>query len=380
MAAAEPTRIIGAAETPYSRHPSAETTTTALLADAFVRALDVAGLRRSDVDGLGVASFTLGPDHAIDLAWRLGLSTRWLMDDPHGGVAGLNLLSHALRALDAGDAETIVLLAGDCFRDDDFAHLVANYNRATAEHLAPIPTGGPNAQFALLTQEHARRHGLTRADYGSVAVHQRRWAALNPLAVYRRPLSLDEYLAAPIVAEPLGRYDCVPVVSGADALVVTRRPVDARGVRIRAMTASFNNDGQRGDGLTTGLRSIAESLWDTCGYGPDAIDLISVYDDYPVMVLAQLADLGFAPDGDLQRLVRERIGPGTWPLNTSGGQLSCGQAGAAGGMHGLVEAVTQLLGRAGDRQVAARRAVVTGYGMVLYRYGACAAAAVLEAE
>ena len=110
------------------------------------------------------------------------------------------------------------------------------------------------------------------------------------------------------------------------------------------------------------------------------MDTVYVYDDYPAMALAQLADLGFAPDdGDLKALLR-RVGDRTLPVNTSGGQLSAGQAGCAGGMHGLVEAVTQLLGQAGERQVAgARLAVVTGYGMVLYRYGACANAVVLEA-
>ena len=97
------------------------------------------------------------------------------------------------------------------------------------------------------------------------------------------------------------------------------------------------------------------------------------------MAVAQLADLGFAPDGDLPALLRRRIEEQQLPVNTSGGQLSAGQAGAAGGMIGLVEAVVQLLGQAGDRQVEdARLAVVTGYGMVLYRYGAMANAVVLE--
>jgi acetyl-CoA acetyltransferase len=104
-----------------------------------------------------------------------------------------------------------------------------------------------------------------------------------------------------------------------------------------------------------------------------------VYDDYPVMVLVQLDELGFVVDGDFRRFLRERLEHDRWPLNPSGGQLSAGQAGAAGGMHGLVEAVEQLLGRAGGRQVAgARRAVVTGYGIVVYLYGACAAVAALE--
>ena len=97
------------------------------------------------------------------------------------------------------------------------------------------------------------------------------------------------------------------------------------------------------------------------------------------MVLVQLEDLGFADDGDIRGLIDERIVTRTLPVNTSGGQLSAGQAGAAGGMHGLVEVVAQLRGTAGARQIAgARVGVVSGYGMVAYRYGACANVAVLE--
>ena len=107
--------------------------------------------------------------------------------------------------------------------------------------------------------------------------------------------------------------------------------------------------------------------------------MFNIYDDYPVMVLVQLADLGLVPDGDLERFTRERVETRQLPLNTSGGQLSAGQAGAAGGMHGLVEAVRQLRGEAGERQVAgAATAVVTGYGAVVYRYGASSNAAVLR--
>jgi acetyl-CoA acetyltransferase len=219
--------------------------------------------------------------------------------------------------------------------------------------------------------------GLERTDYGRLVVAQRRWASLNPGAVYREPLTLDDYLAAPVVAEPLHRYDCVPVVSGANALVLTRA---TGGVAVRALRACHNHDGQEGDGLQTGLARIRDSLWEAAGIGPDEVDVISLYDDYPVMVLAQAEDVGLIPDGDLRRFTY-RIHDERAPLNTSGGQLSAGQAGAAGGMHGLVETVTQLRGRAGARQVErARHALVTGYGMVLYRYGACANAAVLEAR
>ena len=373
-----PALIVGAGETRYTRRPTRGT--LPLLATAVRLALADAGLRPSDVDGLGVASFTLAPDHAVDAAWRLALRLRWLMDDTSGGASALNMLQHARRAVEAGDAEVVVLVAGDAFRGDDFDRLTSSYNSATRDHLAPLPHGGPNALFALLTRRHMAANGLRREDYGAVAVAQRRWAALNPGAVYRAPLEMDEYLAAPLVADPLARYDCVPVVSGADAVVVAsaERARSRPAVAVRALAASYNRDQQEGDGLRTGLADVAGELWASAGTRPEEVDVVSLYDDYPAMVLAQLADLGFVPDGDLSRFARERILDGRLPLNTSGGQLSAGQAGAAGGMHGLVEVVRQLRGQAGERQVeGAASALVTGYGMVLYRYGACANAAVL---
>jgi len=376
MADSKTARIVAAAEVPYTRHPGPEVTTESLLGDAFVRVLASAGLERSSVDGLGVASFLLAPDRAIDLAWKLGVRPRWLMDDGNGGASGIQLLGHAVRAIEAGDATTIVLLSGDHFGPDSFRGLVENYNRVTHQYLAGIPTGGPNALFAMLTRRQMEAHGLERADYGRLVVAQRGWAGLNPGAVYRAPLTLDEYLGAPVVAEPLVRLDCVPVVSGADALVLAAA---GEGVTVRALRALHNPDGQEGDGLRTGIVEFADNLWADADAGPEDIDVVSVYDDYPAMVLAQLADLGFAADGDLAGFIRRKIEEQRLPLNTSGGQLAAGQAGAAGGMHGLVEAVTQLLGGAGERQVeGARLAVVTGYGMVLYRYGACANAVVLE--
>jgi acetyl-CoA acetyltransferase len=159
-----PAVIAGAAESPYTRHPDPATTTTeSLLADAFLRALESAGIDRAAVDGLGVTSFTLAPDHAIDLAWRLGVRVRWLMDDPNGGAAGINMLQHAVRAIEAGDAETIVLLAGDRLLREEFSALVDGYNRATQAYLAPLPIDGPNTHFALLTQRHMAATGLSRA-------------------------------------------------------------------------------------------------------------------------------------------------------------------------------------------------------------------------
>lgn len=383
--------IVGAAETPYTRHPRPGVTTSGLLVQAAREAVAAAGLRWSDVDGLGVSSFTLGPDHAVDLAWRAGLGPlRWLMEDTNGGASALNMLQHAELAIRSGQASTIVLVSGDRMDAAAFRMLVEHYNRATEEHLAPLPITGPNALFALLTQRQMTALGLSRRDYGHIATAQREWAGLNPGAVYRAPLSLEEYLDAPLVAPPLGRYDCVPPVSGADAIVLTAGPAGpagtgtgiggaGRAVRVLAVETTIGIDDQDADGLTTGLVQAAPRAWDRSGLGASDMDVFSVYDDYPAMALAQLIDLGAIAAGDAQRDLAERIGTRRLPVNTAGGQLSAGQAGAAAGMHGVVETYRQLAGIAGERQVEdARFGVVTGYGMVLYRYGACANVAVLE--
>jgi acetyl-CoA acetyltransferase len=185
------------------------------------------------------------------------------------------------------------------------------------------------------------------------------------------------------VAEPLCRFDCVPVVSGANAIVLsssTHRCAARSPVRIRALRASYNVDHQHGDGLVTGLAGVRDALWRDANLQPADMNLVSVYDDYPSMILAQLNDLGFADEQpNLHTFIHERIASRRLPVNTSGGQLSAGQAGAAAGMHGLVEAITQLRHEAGARQVDdARFAAVSGYGMVQYRYGMCANAVVLE--
>ncbi len=370
--------IADAIEVPYSRRPGEST--SQLLARAVQQLLRQAGVALRDVDGLAVASFTHGPDNAIDLAWRLGLTLDWCMDDRNGGASAINMLQHAMRAIEHGDANVVVLVSGDTFTPADFKALVDDYNATTRDYLKPLQHGGPNGVFALLTQRHAQQHGLAREDYAQLCLAQRTWAQRNPQAVYRSPLSLDEYLAAPMVADPLCRFDCVPVVNGANAILLTRadRAPGPATVAVRALRARYNPDHQAGDGLQTSLAQMAEGLWGMAHAGPDDMDLVSVYDDYPAMALIQLHDLGWVPDGDYRRTL-QRIARLELPVNTSGGQLSAGQAGAAGGMHGLVEAIVQLQGRAGERQVAsARLATVTGYGMVEYRYGMCANAVVLE--
>jgi len=371
--------IIGAAESPYTRHPPRDVRTPDVLVDAVRRVLDDSGLQAADIDGLGVCSFTLAPDHAVDLAWRLGLRLSWLMQDTNGGASAGSMVQHATRALESGDATNILLLAGDRMDGPAFTQLVNSYNRATEDHLAPLPMHGPNPLFAMLTCRQMEKHGLVAQDYGRLVIAQRQWASRNPGAVYRVPLTMAEYLEAPLVASPLRRYDCVPPVTGADAVVLSSEPRAAAPVaRIRAVAARYNVDDQAGDGLETGLNQAAPKLWQDAGIGPTDIGVASVYDDYPAMAVAQLIDVGLLDRSDVPASLNRLVDGDFVAVNTSGGQLSAGQAGSAGGMHGLVEVVQQLRERVGDRQVRARFGLVTGYGMVLYRYGACANAVVLE--
>jgi acetyl-CoA acetyltransferase len=136
----------------------------------------------------------------------------------------------------------------------------------------------------MLTLRQARKFGLQATDYGHLVITQRSWAARNPLAAYRTPLTMDEYLNAPMVAAPLRRFDCVPVVAGASALILSEKPhYGALGspVRVRALRTSFNYDHQDGDGLQTGIRGIAADLWSAADMSLSDIDLASAYDDYP---------------------------------------------------------------------------------------------------
>lgn len=376
MVAVSEALIVGTGEAPYTLHPPAGETTERYLLDAAQRALADAELEFGDVDGFGLASFTLAPDVAIDIAWKLGLRLRWITQDTTGGCCGVNMLQHALRAVEAGDARTVLLVAGDRILNREFIQIVDNYNKATRDHLAVLPADGPNTLFSFLTQRYMAKHGLGREDLGQIAVAQRAWAALNPGAVYRAPLTIEDYLDAPPVAPPLGRYDCPRVISGAHAIVVTSSPAPSqRGCRVRAIRSSMNADDQEGDGLRTGLAEVADELWQAAETRPEEVDVISLYDDYPVTVLIVAHDLGLAEDPrTFLAAIREGM-----PVNTSGGLLSAGQAGAGASLLGLCEVVGQLNGACGERQVdGAAIGLVSGYGMVLYGHGACANAAVLE--
>ncbi len=229
-------------------------------------------------------------------------------------------------AVETGAAETVLILGGDATGLAGYAKVAANYNTATQKHLSPLGHGGPNGVYALVASRQIKKYGLEKSDYGHIAVAQRQWAAKNPYAVYRTPLTMEEYLAAPLVADPLSRYDCVPVVAGAQAIIVARpdrAPKGRPGVRVRAHRAQLTTTTTR---RATGCRPASARSPRSCGRRPACGRTTStspaIYDDYPTMVLAQANDLGLIPGNDLARFCRVTIGEKRFPVNTWGGMLS----------------------------------------------------------
>src|SRR3954449_2959915 len=268
--------IVGVGQSAYTRHPEPDQSVHTFMRDAVVAALRDAEIDAGMIDGFAVASFSLAPDTAVDLAWRLGLSLNWLMQDTNGGSSAMNMLGHALRAVETGAASAVLVVGGDATGLAGYGKVAANFNTATRDHLAPLGHGGPNGVYALVTTRQMKAFGLQKSDYGHLAIAQREWAAKNPFAVYRTPMTMDEYLAAPMVADPLSRYDCVPVIAGAQAMVVAhpdRTPHGRAPVRVRAHRTSFNYDNQDGDGLQTGISTFADELWRTAGARPDDVDV-----------------------------------------------------------------------------------------------------------
>ncbi len=354
------------------------------IARALAELLNDTGLNKDDIDGLGISSFTLAPDTAVGLTQHLGMSLRWLDHVPMGGASGIVCLRRAARAVQSGDAEIVACIAGDTNHVDTFRRTLSTFSRFAQDAVYPYGSGGPNASFAFITDWWMREFGVQREDFGKLCVAQRRNAMDNPYALLRKPLDLDDYLGARMIAEPLRLFDCVMPCAGADGfLVTTPERAKALGLEsVRLLGAIERHNAFPDDPVQVrgGWEADRDELWEQSGVGPDDMDFFQAYDDYPVITLMQIEELGFCPSGEGAAFVREHefAYDGDCPLNTCGGQLSMGQAGAAGGFLGLVEAMRQLLRRPLGRQVAdARHGAVSGFGMINYDRGLCSAAAVL---
>jgi acetyl-CoA acetyltransferase len=354
------------------------------LARALAALLAETRLAKDDIDGLAVSSFTLAPDTAIGLTQHLGLTPRWLDHVPFGGASGVVALRRAARAVQAGDADVVACIGGDTNHVDSFRLTLASFSQFARDAVYPYGSGGPNASFAFLTAHYMRRFGATREDFGKLCVAQRANALEYPHALFKKPLTLEEYLAARPIAPPLHLFDCVMPCAGADAFLVMRveraRALGLAHARLLGAIERHNAFPDDPVQVRGGWALDRDELYAQAGVGPADVDFVETYDDYPVITALQLEDLGFCAKGEAAALIRAHTftHDGSLPLNTSGGQLSVGQAGAAGGFLGLVEAIRQLTGQAGGRAVRdARIGLVSGFGMINYDRGLGSGAAIL---
>ncbi|MBS9721827.1 thiolase family protein [Tianweitania sp. BSSL-BM11] len=342
------------------------------------------GIAHQNFDGFSLASFSTAPDTAIGLTQHFGLSPRFVDFIPMGGASGIVSIRHAARAVQAGDADIVACVAADTNHVNSFRHSLENFSRFSQDAVYPYGTGGPNVSFALIAANYMRKYGAARADFGKIAVAQRSNALKNPHALMKKPLSMEQYMNARAIAEPIHLFDCVMPCAGAEAFLVMREETArAEGLPYaRLLSAIERHHAFAQDAIQErgGWVQDIDELYAMAGVRPQQIDVLQTYDDYPVISMMQFEDLGFCRKGEGPDFVRQHdltIG-GSFPHNTSGGQLSAGQAGAAGGHLGIVEAVRQVTGRAEGTQVAnAKLALASGFGMINYDRGLASGAVIL---
>jgi acetyl-CoA acetyltransferase len=341
-------------------------------------------LRLGDIDGLAVSSFTVGPDTAVGLTQHFGLSPRWLDHIPFGGASGIVALRRAARAVQAGDADIVACVAGDTNHVDSFRKTLSTFSRFAQDAVYPYGSGGANASFALITKNYMNMYGVRREDFAKLCIAQRDNALSIPFAMMKKKLTLDEYMSARPIADPIHLFDCVMPCAGAEAFIVCREDTAASlgldAVRILSTIERHNAYPSDPIQIRGGWALDIDELWSMAGVAPDDMDLVETYDDYPVIVMMQLEDLGFCKKGEGAEFVRAQgfTTDGSFPHNTSGGQLSMGQAGAAGGFLGLTEAMRQLTDQPiGAKVENAKTALVSGFGMINYDRGLSSSAAVL---
>jgi len=363
--------IVGVGYTDFSRDSGR--TTLELALQAIQSAQEDAGLELGPVDGL--LSYHMGDSVPVaTVARALGLPQyRWHNDLAGGGSQCASILGDAAMAIEAGVAETIVIyraLNGRSGKRMGQIGLGAG-DDGEAQFLTPYGFRGPLNLFALVAQRYAAERGLTPEDMAALAVQQRAKAVVNPKALLRTPLTIDDYLASPIIASPLRKLDCCLETDGACALIVTSAE-SAKRLRHRSVLI---HAAVRGGGPGCGAMDkaganptrifshyVAPMIFAAAGMKRRDIELLQIYDAYSYLLLNQLEDFGYCGAAELGEIIRGgRLGQnGDLPTNLNGGLLS---EGYVHGLNNVVEAVEQLRGEAGQRQAPkATTALVTGFG------------------
>lgn len=366
--------IVGVGESPLGKTPGMDARD--LQRAAALAALEDAGLTLADVDGLlttpiRVANWAM-PVGMV--AQALGIRPGYLATLDVAGASGTAMVHHAAMAVATGQATTVLCVAGqnqltNVSRDATVAQL-ASVGWAHPEYEAPygplIPT-----LYALVAQRHMHEYGTTPEQMAEVAVAIRGHAALNPLAQMRAPITVADVLGSKLITTPLHLLDCAIVSDGAAAFVVSsRKDVRKKPVSILGQGYGFTHAyvGEHDAIATTGAVQSGRDAFRMAGVTPADIDVAELYDCFTITVIAELEDLGFCPKGEGGRFVeggRIRLG-GELPVTTHGGLLSAVHPGLAGGMFHVVEAVRQLRGECGERQVKdAELALAHGNGGII---------------
>ncbi len=349
-----------------------ELTGRALEATMVAEALADAGLTLDDVDGVCHAG------SSMQLAEYLGVHPRFTDSTMTGGSSFEVHAEHAAAAIAAGLCEVVVSVYASTPRSDrtkgrPFVRPNLAGPNPMMEWEAPYGLRMPMGPYALAADRHMATFGTTSEQLAQIAVSTRAWAALNPRARYRDPITIDDVLASPMQTSPLHLLDCCLVTDGAGAFVMTSaaRARDLAKPPVLVLGAGTCHDhamiSQMPDLTATPGAVSGPNAFAMAGIGPADVDVLMGYDSFTITALLHLEDLGFCAKGEGGAFVADgKTGPGgSLPMNTNGGGLSYTHPGMYG-MFLIVEAVRQLRGEAGDRQVSgAEIAVAHGSGMVL---------------
>lgn len=367
--------VVGVAELAPQRYTGDESLLS-LLSRVGADAIEDSGFARAEIDGLIVHPIGGLPGFVpATVAEFLGLAPTFAEIVDLGGATGAGMVWRAAAAIQAGMCSTCLCLTGTnrrrrTPRRDDAPHSEPRRPRSLqpsrdrspqAEFDYPYGMIGANVGYAMLATRYTHEYGLTDEQRAKVAVDQRRNANANPAAIFHdQTLTIEEVLASEMICEPLRMLEIVMPAAGAAALVVTSadRAADARQRPAWLLGAgesvTHSSIAQAPALDSTGIGIAARAAFAQAGIKPSDVGLASLYDCYTIMVLLTLEAAGFCGPGEAGAFVESHdlTFQGDFPVNTHGGQLSFGQAGMAGGMSHVTEAVRQIQGRAGVRQLA----------------------------
>src|SRR5579862_2820426 len=351
--------IIGIGELKPTKDAPPDATALGLMSDAAAEAIADAGLESRDIDGFlcGMAFADAGLLYPASVAEVMGISPRMLNQVDIGGASPAGMVWRAAAAINAGMCNAVLCVVGDLNKFGDQKPPVISVQR---EFEAPYGNIGANCGYAMIANRHMYEYGTKPAQMAKVAVDQRTNALKNPLATFNdKALTIDDVLNSRMIVDPLHLYEIVSPVSGGAAIIVASPEVAKRSKNppiwlLGAGEAANHSTITYAPSITTSpIKPAAENAFKMAGLQPKDMVLVCPYDCYTITVIVTLEDAGFCKKGQGGPFVAEHdlTYAGDFPCNTHGGQLSFGQPGLAGGMSHVTEAIRQLMGRGGERQV-----------------------------